>query len=418
MCQCPGGASDEYIWPSGLSTKEYIQHVVEYLSLVDGFNSGSLSNLYAFCEWKELVTDQIQFEMNAKQEYSQTLLAAGIVLMNSAAKNADRLLADRDVNDSWMKEAYTALLQAAGVFDACVKSLGQQVSTVGAKATNLTAASSVKTEVEHVDSPTATEMDAWRKEQANAQVTEEEVEEPKAVSENVAGMERYPDLANAALAKILSWISLANAQELTVFRAASRDESGIDYTLLAKLASDIVARYNECLNFAKNEMKVDSSELVKRMSNFCDFKAQYYQALAVYYMGVSEFEKKDAAGCVQSIANFTKAKELIKDCVPVQTTYTSSIPSERGSKCTASFNRAREIITRDLDISTEKNRTIYYEPIPEPIKTIPSIGLVKPIEFPQVPTHSLWTKDLVAAFDPTAKPNTKKKAGQCKCLVM
>lgn len=309
VCQC-AGPQDEYIWPSALSSAEYITHVEEYLSLVKGFFA-NLTNIFAFCEWNDLLSNTATFEANANQEYSQTLLAAGIVLMNFAAKQADNLLIARDIDDQTIKQAYTALLQAAGVFNACTVSLGQQPSTIGAEPANLATSTPVvhEQEVETVLSPTAAEMDMWRKEQQevqnktkndNREEDGEEEEKTEGDHQNVAVdsmemSERYPDLKAAALAKVLSWISLANAQELTIFRAVTR-ESDRDFKLVAKLAADVSNRYGECVEFVKTQIQPLQLGTGMRLKAFCDFKLKYYDALASYYIGVSDFETDDAKG--------------------------------------------------------------------------------------------------------------------------
>lgn len=78
--------------------------------------------------------------------------------------------------------------------------------------------------------------------------------------------------------------------------------------------------------------------------------------------------KEDARSCVQAVANFKKAAAFFEGVVPLEKSYESKMAANKDEKqrvalLAAVFLRSQQIISRDLDIVSHRNDSVYYEPV-------------------------------------------------------
>eukprot|EP00644_Phytophthora_capsici_P015076 jgi/Phyca11/537009/estExt2_fgenesh1_pg.C_PHYCAscaffold_710020 len=363
-----------------------------------------------FCRWQDALTGQTVYARSARQEYAHVLLAGGILMMTDARNKVDSILSDRlsELDETQLKLAYQLLLHAAGVFEACLESIGVAPRSIGAEFADLGA--TVETETDAAgDAPDDDMMAKWREEQRQAQQnTKKSTPESNdamdssrsaAVSEDLAMIKRVPDLADGRFPQLLAWISLAQAQELVVLRGVTRDV--VDFTLMAKLSLDISTRYKECQKIASRLLSYSTSITAERIRLYCAYKEPYYQAISTYFQGAACMLKEDARNCVQAVANLKKAAALFEGAVPLEKSYEGKMAADKEEKervtlLAAIFLRSQQIISRDLDIVTHRNDSVYYEPIPEPEAPCNALSLVKPTTLPTVSSNDLWRDGEVA----------------------
>ncbi|KAE8998691.1 hypothetical protein PR001_g19260 [Phytophthora rubi] len=344
-----------------------------------------------FCRWQDAITGQTVYATSARQEYAHVLLAAGIFMMTDARDKVDAILSERlsELDETQLKLAYQLLLHAAGVLDACLESMNVAPCSIGADFADLGA----KAEANADNQGSANDVGAvpdddmmakWREEQRQIQqVTLQKVapdstatpnggsaESPASdAAEDLAMLKRIPDLADGRFPQLLAWIALAEAQELVVLRGVTREV--VDFTLMAKLSVDISARYKECQTIASRLLPYSTSTTAER--------------IRLYY----------AQNCVQAVANFTKTAALFEGVVSLEKSYESKMATDKEEKqrvalLAAVFLRSQQIISRDLDIVSHRNDSVYYEPIPAPEVARNALSLVKPATFPTVTTSDLW----------------------------
>lgn len=78
--------------------------------------------------------------------------------------------------------------------------------------------------------------------------------------------------------------------------------------------------------------------------------------------------KEDARNCVQAVANFKKAAVHFEEVVSLEKSYETKMAADKEEKervtlLAAVFLRSQQIISRDLDIVTHRNDSVYYEPV-------------------------------------------------------
>ncbi|KAE9082759.1 hypothetical protein PF005_g22127 [Phytophthora fragariae] len=368
-----------------------------------------------FCRWQDAITGQTVYATSARQEYAHVLLAAGIFMMTDARDKVDAILSERlsELDETQLKLAYQLLLHAAGVLDACLESMNVAPCSIGADFADLGA----KAEANADNQGSANDVGAvpdddmmakWREEQRQIQqVTLQKVapdstatpngssaESPASdAAEDLAMLKRIPDLADGRFPQLLAWIALAEAQELVVLRGVTREV--VDFTLMAKLSVDISVRYKECQTIASRLLPYSTSTTAERIRLYCAYKEPYYQAISTYFQGAACMLKEDARNCVQAVANFTKAAALFEGVVSLEKSYESKMAADKEEKqrvalLAAVFLRSQQIISRDLDIVSHRNDSVYYEPIPAPEVACNALSLVKPATFPTVTTSDLW----------------------------
>ncbi|EEY68579.1 uncharacterized protein PITG_17693 [Phytophthora infestans T30-4] len=346
---------------------KYTRKLTQYLTLVRGFTESrksatknadaalqasvsvtdatvDCSGCLSFCRWQDALTSQTLYARSARQEYAHVLLACGILMMRDAGNKVDAILSERlsELDETQLKLAYQLLLHAAGVLEA------------GARSNDL-------------------EM-----------------------------LKRVPDLAAGRFPQLLVWIALAEAQELVVLRGVTREVA--DYTLLAKLSVDISARYKECMKIASMLLTYSTSITAERVRLYCAYKEPYYQAMSTYFQGAACMQKEDARNCVQAVANLKKASVLFEAVGPLEKRYEGKMAADKEEKervtlLSTVFLRSQQIISRDLDIVTHRNDSVYYEPA----TVCNALSLVKPTKLPAVTTSDLWRDGEVAnCLKPTA----------------
>ncbi|KAG3117345.1 hypothetical protein PI124_g4133 [Phytophthora idaei] len=379
-----------------------------------------------FCRWQDALTGQTVYARSARQEYAHVLLACGILMMTDARDKVDAILSERlsELDETQLKLAYQLLLHAAGVLEACLESMNIAPRSIGAAFADL--GTKEETEVQaSVDDgggvPDDDMMAKWREEQRQAQqdtlqkaapgvneTTNGHSAKPAAsiAAEDLAMLKRVPDLADGRFPQLLAWIALAEAQELVVLRGVTREV--VDYTLMAKLSMDISARYKECQKIASRLLAYSTSITAERIRLYCAYKDPYYQAISTYFQGAACMQKEDARSCVQAVANLKQAATLFETVVPLEKSYEGKMAADKEEKervtlLSAVFFRSQQIISRDLDIVTHRNDSVYYEPIPEPEAACNALSLVKPTTLPTVTTSDLWRDGEVAnCLKPTA----------------
>ncbi|ETK91682.1 hypothetical protein, variant 1 [Phytophthora nicotianae] len=372
----------------------------------------------SFCRWQDALTGQTVYARSARQEYAHVLLACGILMMSDAKDKVDAILSERlsELDETQLKLAYQLLLHAAGVLEACLESMNFTPRSIGAEFADL---GEKETEVqESVDDggvvPDDDMMAKWREEQRQAQqdtqkkavpdrndTTKSNSTKPAAsiAEEDLAMLKRVPDLADGRFPQLLAWIALAEAQELVVLRGVTREV--VDYTLMAKLSVDISARYKECQKIASRLLSYSTSITAERIRLYCAYKEPYYQAISTYFQGAACMQTEDARNCVQAVANLKKAATLFEKVVPLEKSYEGKMAADKEEKervtlLSAFFLRSQQIISRDLDIVTHRNDSVYYEPIPQPEAPCNALSLVKPTTLPAVTTSDLWRDGEVA----------------------
>lgn len=190
------------------------------------------------------------YTQSARHEYTQVLLAAGILMMTDASDKVDAILSERltELYETQLQLAYQLLLHASGVLEACLESMTIPPRYVGATFTDLGGDLSVQTASESLTLPPKVPDDdtmvTWRQEQLQAPDTKEinRDHSNKLVTQDLALLKRVPDLADGHFPQLLAWIALAEAQELVVLRGVTRDV--VDFFLMAKMCKDISTRYN------------------------------------------------------------------------------------------------------------------------------------------------------------------------------
>ncbi|KUF91300.1 hypothetical protein AM587_10017387 [Phytophthora nicotianae] len=339
----------------------------------------------SFCRWQDALTGQTVYARSARQEYAHVLLACGILMMSDARDKVDAILSERlsELDETQLKLAYQLLLHAAGVLEACLESMNFTPRSIGAEFADL---GEKETEVqESVDDdgvvPDDDMMAKWREEQRQAQqdtqkkavpdrndTTKSNSTKPVAsiAEEDLAMLKRVPDLADGRFPQLLAWIALAEAQELVVLRGVTREV--VDYTLMAKLSVDISARYKECQKIASRLLSYSTSITAERIRLYCAYKEPYYQAISTYFQGAACMQTEDARNCVQAVANLKKAATLFEKVVPLEKSYEGKMAADKEEKervtlLSAIFLRSQQIISRDLDIVTHRNDSVYYEPV-------------------------------------------------------
>ncbi|KAL3662851.1 hypothetical protein V7S43_012252 [Phytophthora oleae] len=364
-----------------------------------------------FCRWQDALTGQTVYARSARQEYAHVLLAGGILMMTDARNKVDAILSERlsELDETQLKLAYQLLLHAAGVFEACLEAIDVAPRSIGAEFADLGATVETKTD-DTGAAPDDDMMAKWREEQRQAQQETKKKIIPDskdtmdnnrsaAVSEDLAMLKRVPDLADGRFPQLLAWIALAQAQELVVLRGVTREV--VDFTLMAKLSMDISARYKECQKIASRLLSYSTSITAERIRLYCAYKEPYYQAISTYFQGAVCMLKEDARNCVQAVANLKKAASLFEGVVPLEKSYEGKMSADKEEKervtlLSAIFIRSQQIISRDLDIVTHRNDSVYYEPIPEPEALCNALSLVKPTTLPTVVSSDLWRDGEVA----------------------
>ncbi|GMF33919.1 unnamed protein product [Phytophthora lilii] len=374
----------------------------------DAAAASDCSGCLNFCRWQDALTGQTVYALSARQEYAHTLLAAGIMMMADARNKVDGILSERlsELNETQLKLAYQLLLHAAGVLEACLESMDVTPRSVGAKFADLRAELDTATqETADVSGavPDDDMMAKWRNEQrqvqevplqktafdANDAANGHSSKNPaSAAAQDLAMLKRVPDLADGRFPQLLAWIALAEAQELVVLRGVTREV--VDFSLMSKLSMDISARFKgtswyflmvvlhafkncwstliECRVVASRLLPYSTSTTAERIRLYCAYKEPYYQAIATYFQGAACMLKEDARNCVQAVANFKKASLLFEKVVPLEKSYESKMALEKEEKervtlLVAIFIRSQQIISRDLDIVTHRNDSVYYEPV-------------------------------------------------------
>ena len=296
---------DDVVWPNAtLDIPEFIQQVIGYASVLNGFINGkatdtsntSYSSLLSFCEWTDLLTASTVFALDARQEMAQTLMATGITLMHVAQQASDTVMEAREVDVDKLKKSYQALLNAAGAFDAATVALGYATTTVGESSQSTEQVGKKEGAMDKEDetpfSPTAEEMDAWRSEQvAEKTQVPTTVEATEEVVVNIPPVEKEKmaaDLQTALFSKLLSCLSLAMAQEMVVYRAASSEFTPTDMLLMANLSLDLFNRYSFCKKMCADLLNASSKI---QLEFFCSYKSQYYIALVDYFEVLENFKK-------------------------------------------------------------------------------------------------------------------------------
>lgn len=347
--------------------------------------TSTFSTHLSFCVWKDVLSNTQVHALNARVESAQVLLASGLFLMNDAREKVDALLAGRlsELDETQLKLAYQLFLTAAGVFDACLASIDVVPRAVGAPATDLSASSGEPEPAAAVGDtvPDDDMMEKWRAEQlkavetsaANASGAVTDVAHGASPQGDLRMLDRIPDLAHGRFPQLLSWIALAEAQELVILRGMSRDF--VDLALMAKLAMDLSHRYRESHAFAVQTLPCVTSPVADKLRLYTTFKASYYSAISCYFQGAASMAKDDAASCAQAIATFKKAKLLLEHVGLRRQRYDDKLKQMREDRARidtfkAIYVRSPQIVNRDLDIMTHRNDSVYYEPVRPSANTV------------------------------------------------
>ncbi|KAL4129590.1 hypothetical protein PRIC2_005597 [Phytophthora ramorum] len=406
-----------------------------------------------FCRWQDALTGQTVYARSARQETAHVLLAAGTLMMMEARDKVDAILTERlsELSETQLKVAYQLLLHAAGVLEACLESMNVAPRAIGAEFADLGAKTATEGDAQVVadesgPAPDDDTMAKWREEQRQAEqatlskaapdtntMTKGNTAKP-AVSgavEDLAMLKRVPDLADGRFPQLLAWIALAEAQELVVLRGVTREV--VDFSLMAKLSMDISARYKECQTIAARLLPYSTSTTAERIRLYCAYKEPYYQATSTYFQGAACMVKEDARNCVQAVANLKKAAALFEGVVPLEKSYEAKMATDKDEKArvallAAVFLRSQQIISRDLDIVSHRNDSVYYEPIPQPEGACNALSLVKPTTFSPVTASELWRDGEVAnCLKPTAvvaspenqqQPTSRPREGCCSSCII
>ncbi|DAZ95447.1 TPA: hypothetical protein N0F65_013016 [Lagenidium giganteum] len=380
--------------------------------------------LINFCSWKDVITNASLYGASVEFEHTQALLASGVFMLNQAQIKMDRLAAcGGRLNPEYEKElkvAYQLLLQAAGVFEACLHALGVTPQAVGAPWTDLSEPEPQPSQenANQDDSaamPTEDAMAKWRAEQKKmaagsalsdlpAPAASEDMVRPEgkvaAPTQHsaTAQLHRIPDLARGHFVQALMWIALAQAEELVILRGITREF--VDYGLMGKLAMDLATRFKAIHEYAGRFLPCASSGEADKLRVHCMFKEAYYVATSCYFQGAAHMDLDEARHCAQAIANFKKAQGLMQATLAQKQNYEAKLSDrlerDRKSRLDASFTRAQQIINRDLEIMTKRNDTVYYERIPEPQPPCEPLGLVRAVPFPEVQVAAVWRDEGVA----------------------
>lgn len=350
------------------------------------------SSHLAFCVWKDVLSNAQLHAVNARHEYAQVLLASGLFMMNDARKKVDVLLANRlsELNETQLKLAYQLFLNAAGVFEACLESINVKSRAIGAALTDFSAKPEPEVAANTVDDSSNVDNDGipddemmkkWRAEQLKADAGERAAADAAGSTaadaatgtggtkaqnpaDELAQINRVPDLARGRYPQLLAWIALAEAQELVILRGISRDF--VDYALMAKLSMDISTRYKESHALAAQTLPCSTSPLADKMRLYTRFKDAYYAAISCYFQGAASMEKDDAHSCAQAIANFKLARALMLKVQPFKQSYEDALKQQKDERdrldtFKSIYLRSQQIVDRDLDIMTHRNDNVYYE---------------------------------------------------------
>uniref|UniRef100_H3GP96 BRO1 domain-containing protein n=1 Tax=Phytophthora ramorum TaxID=164328 RepID=H3GP96_PHYRM len=320
-----------------------------------------------FCRWQDALTGQTVYARSARQETAHVLLAAGTLMMMEARDKVDAILTERlsELSETQLKVAYQLLLHAAGVLEACLESMNVAPRAIGAEFADLGAKTATEGDAQVVadesgPAPDDDTMAKWREEQRQAEqaalskaapdtitMTKGNTAKP-AVSgavEDLAMLKRVPDLADGRFPQLLAWIALAEAQELVVLRGVT-----------------------QCQTIAARLLPYSTSTTAERIRLYCAYKEPYYQATSTYFQGAACMVKEDARNCVQAVANLKKAAALFEGVVPLEKSYEAKMATDKDEKArvallAAVFLRSQQIISRDLDIVSHRNDSVYYEPV-------------------------------------------------------
>lgn len=330
------------------------------------------SSCLSFCNWRDVLSSAQLYAPNARLEYAQILLASGIFMMSDAREKVDDLLSRRlsEIDENELKLAYQLLLNAAGVFEACLESIDVAPRVIGAKATDLSAEPEPAEVSDGI--PDDEMMKKWRAEQQKADRTDASAQEAStdtsaanagiSPTDDLAQLDRIPDLARGRYPQLLAWISLAEAQELVILRGISREF--VDYSLMAKLSMDVSARYRECHAFTAQTLPCATSSLAEKLRLYCTFKDIYYTAISRYFQGAACMAKEDSHSCAQAIANLKKSKALMVETAARKQNYEAKLQKEEKDRLDtfkSIYMRSQQIVDRDLDIMTHRNDSVYYE---------------------------------------------------------
>ncbi|OQS05021.1 hypothetical protein THRCLA_02796 [Thraustotheca clavata] len=412
LCECKDFSKPtQYQWEQAKAQfqwEAYMENATQYLSLLQGYfapketppppseeateEDQSKKKLlkstqtttpisFASCEWLDVAAKSAVHSLNAFHEYAHTMYAIVCILFQRASDLANIMLSTRDFDfdEPKLKEAYQILLRASGICDSTLGFLGytRQAPTTTNTSSNDAA------------------MEAWRAEQAQADTASQFAKE----------LSRVKDFEGGIILTAMRSIALAQAQELVVLRGVTRET--VDWVLMGKLCSDIAKRYKG-MSFSLTWVLIFKilPPNQPRLRAWCDFKSIYYSALSPYYQGVAEWNKNDAAGCVQAIAQYQQAKE---ELAKLQT-------------FAAETQRSREIIQRDLDIAAARNSSIYFESIPTPLPELPPTSLVQIQTFSTPVVNTLWKEPVpvntTASAPPRGSPALKQPDPGCGCTIM
>lgn len=232
--------------------------------------------------------------------------------------------------------------------------------------------------------------------------------------------------ASVTLSAVMKELCIAEAQEITLRQGAA---SRTTPQMLSEICSDSHQKYTEVAKKLKTLPSPDRQQgkqapsMLNQLRSFAEWKAQYYEALSLYYLGLVEWAKGDAEGCGKSLQAFKQSISVFEALDKTQSAlddYTFVLP--QGEEREKRSLLARETVAKALkntivckDVAEGRNRMVYNELVPDDKVALPEgKSPMQPLEaFKEVEVDDVWTDEVTKAFDTSVRPNTKKSNDCC-----
>jgi hypothetical protein len=340
---------------------------------------GCLSDLLVFLDWKDLYSEHpAMFVTGSDMEQASATFATAAALLSHVCRIGDGICReDSNVSEEIVKRSYKMLLFAATLF-------------------------------EYADDHTKKCTEAGSKDRSDMLCTS----------------------TNVTLSAVFKDLCIAQAQEITLRQGAA---GRTNPQMLSEICSDSHSKYVDILKTLKSlpasprhSPGKQTASLLNQLRAFSEWKAQYYKALCLYYVGLVGWAKDDAEGCGESLQAFKQsiaAFESLDKSNSSLDDYTFVLP--QGEEREKRSELARKTVATALkntivckDVAEGRNRMVYNELVRDEEVPLPEgKSPLQPLEaFKEVEIDDVWTDDVKGALECSVRPSTKKSNGCCIVL--
>lgn len=237
------------------------------------------------------------------------------------------------------------------------------------------------------------------------------------VRDSNAPIKELPEDLKKEMLNVIAQVSLTQAQHITIRRAQEqlRTNKNITHSLVARLCHDTAERYREMEKQAKTLIGDATSKTPAATAKIgtyfvahIRYKCLYFMGMAYTMMGIMRVEQNDEDGIAYGIKNLQTAVDMFERAELAAKKFVETARSMvyvDNLTILTQLDDCRSTAAKILEKAEEENNSVYYKPIPEKADALPDrMSNVKAEEFGDVPTSSMWTRSIYAAFDPSKAP--------------